>query len=123
VTDINDLTPEQQLEMYAHQIIDKGARICPKCNEINTGLFCSVCGEQLGGDLVECEFCNEIYEQDEKTIYCKNCGSIIGETDFEKKMIDGLITPDDIDVKPLDRDLAIELYHRLHLDMDDEITV
>lgn len=110
--------------MYAHQLIDKGARICPKCDEINTGFFCSVCGEQLGGEIVECEFCKKEYEHNEKMVYCEICGSIIGETEFERKMKEGLITPDDIEVEPLDRDYAIELYYKLHCnEMDDEITV
>lgn len=109
------------MELFAHVIIDKGAMVCPKCSEIiSSGIFCSVCGYQVGPEFIPCQNdeCMRMHpDPEDKIVYCDMCGWLLGESDFEKKMISGEIGPDDINIEPMDRELVNRLFD--HVVSDD----
>jgi hypothetical protein len=121
------LTEEQKMELFAHVIVDKGAMVCPECQEIvSSGIYCSNCGEQVGPTYIPCtnKDCMSVHpDPGEKIVFCDMCGWVIGEDEFERKMISGEITPDDIEIEPVDPELVKQLFEKLDDFYEDDMVI
>ena len=53
--------------------------ICPACGAVNSGNFCTKCGEKKPEEIV-CPDCGEIYAVDSGAVFCGNCGAKLQES-------------------------------------------
>lgn len=89
----DDLSPEQEVAIEMHQLLDDGAKQCGQCKAlVPDGRFCGACGEKIATrrrDAVRCPTpdCNTM----SSTRFCPGCGErLISET--AEQLDAGLIT-------------------------------